>query len=237
MPRRGRPRLYKTHTEKIRAYRQRKRARLNALPVPELPPLPPGPYRVVYADPPWRSFGLNPSFGGQVRSTYSYRPPWNLEMLCSLPVKARLMTTAVLLLWVPSPLLVESLSVVTAWGFRYRTTFVWDRMRPSAGTFHNGQHELLLVCTRGNLQPYGWSNSLSVQRIIATADEAKPDSFRQLIETHGPEGRRLELFARCEVPGWDVWPTDEEAEAHQRAWGEKGMVLEILAPERQGHEW
>jgi hypothetical protein len=44
-------------------------------------------------------------------------------------------------------------------------------------------------------------------------------------------------YYRREVPGWDVWPTDEQAAAYQRALGEKGMVLEIRAPERQGGDW
>jgi hypothetical protein len=89
---------------------------------------------------------------------------------------------------------------------------------------------LLLIWARGSALPHNWEAVHGIVRIAATADDAMPESFRQRIEAL--EGRRLELFASREVPGWDVWPTEEQAEAYQRAQAEKGMVLEVLAPER-----
>ena len=34
---------------------------------------------------------------------------------------------------------------------------------------------------------------------------AKPDAFCLLIDALYPEGRRLEMFARQQVDGWDAW--------------------------------
>ena len=33
----------------------------------------------------------------------------------------------------------------------------------------------------------------------------KPERFRQIIDELYPRGRRIELFARRAVPGWDAW--------------------------------
>ena len=71
--------------------------------------------------------------------------------------------------------------------------------------YHNNQHELLLVCTRGACKPDPHALEASVRRIPRTDHSAKPEEFRLLIDALYPEGRRLELFARQQVAGWDAW--------------------------------
>jgi hypothetical protein len=43
--------------------------------------------------------------------------------------------------------------VIEAWGFTYKTSFVWDKVRHNYGHYNSVRHELLLVCTRGSCTP------------------------------------------------------------------------------------
>jgi N6-adenosine-specific RNA methylase IME4 len=55
----------------------------------------------------------------------------------------------ILFLWSTVPLLAESLEVVAAWGFIYKSCAMWDKERIGMGHYFRIQHELLLVATRG----------------------------------------------------------------------------------------
>jgi N6-adenosine-specific RNA methylase IME4 len=58
---------------------------------------------------------------------------------------------AVLFLWVISPKLFESQQVIEAWGFDYRSSWVWVKDKIGLGFYARNQHELLLVAKRGNM--------------------------------------------------------------------------------------
>ena len=73
------------------------------------------------------------------------------------------------------------------------------------GHYNSVRHELLLVCTRGSCLPDVAKLFDSVQSIERTAHSAKPEEFRQIIDTVYPYGERIELFARRHVAGWAAW--------------------------------
>jgi N6-adenosine-specific RNA methylase IME4 len=162
-------------------------------------------YSVIYADPPWRySFSQTKN-----RSIENHYPTMTLEEICSLPVPSS--DDAVLYLWATAPKLIEALQVMKAWGFTYKTHAIWDKQRQGMGYWFRGQHELLLVGTRGKVSPP--PSSLRVPSVISearTRHSAKPDLVRDLITQWFPNSKRLELFARKEAPGWDVWGNEVE---------------------------
>lgn len=166
------------------------------------PPMPKNTYRVIYADPPWK-------YGNQGLDDYGHAerhyPAMSIAELCALDVRALADDDAVLFLWVTSPLLAECFAVVEAWGFTYKTSFVWDKVRHNFGHYNSVRHELLLVCTRGSCLPDTQTLFDSVQTIERTEHSVKPDEFRKIIETLYTRGRRIELFARCEASGWERW--------------------------------
>lgn len=163
---------------------------------------PSGKYRVIYADPPW-------SYGNKLVDGYGaaedHYPTMTIEELCALPVKDLAEDNAVLFLWVTSPLLEECFEVIRAWGFKYKTSFVWDKLRKNFGYYNGVRHEFLLVCTRGSCTPDVPKLFDSVQSIERTEHSRKPEEFRQIIDTLYPHGKRIELFARRPAPGWEVW--------------------------------
>ena len=128
-----------------------------------------------------------------------------LAEICDLPISDLADDNAVLFMWTTSPILEESFSVVRSWGFRYKSSFVWDKVRHNMGHYNSVRHELLLICTRGSCQPDVPKLFDSVQSIERTEHSRKPEEFRTIIDTIYPHGRRIELFARSAAPGWDVW--------------------------------
>lgn len=165
--------------------------------------LPTAKYRVIYADPPWK-YGdqLTEDYGG----TKFHYPSMSIAELCALPVRDLCEPDAVLFLWVTSPLLFESAPIITAWGFTYKTSFIWDKIKHNMGHYNSVRHEFLLVCTRGSCTPDINTLFDSVQAIERTKKHSeKPHEFRAMIESLYPHGKRVELFARGDHAGWDVW--------------------------------
>ncbi len=173
-------------------------------------------YRVLYADPPWHygnSGIINPDADNYGRAARHY-PSMTIVELCALPVKKLRDTNAVLFLWVTSPLLMECAPVIDAWGFTYKTSFVWDKVRHNFGHYNSVRHELLLVCTHGACTPDVNTMPDSVQSIErSTTHSEKPEAFRSIIDALYPRGARLELFARRPAPApWATWGNEDTSQ-------------------------
>lgn len=170
----------------------------------ETPQLPSGQYHVIYADPPW-------SYGDKLIEGYGaaehHYPAMTTDTLAAMPVQSLVSDTGVLFLWATSPMLPDALRICEAWGFEYKATFVWDKVKHNFGHYNSVRHELLLIATRGSFLPR--TNTLidSVQTIERTDKHSeKPEEFRAIIDTLYPGTKRIELFRRGAAPdGWEVW--------------------------------
>lgn len=160
-------------------------------------------YRVFYGDPPWE-YGDARSGAGTTGATDHY-PTMVLADICALPIERIAEENAVLFLWTTSPMLEDSFGVVNAWGFRYKTSFIWDKVKHNMGHYNSVRHELLLVCTRGRCTPDVPALYDSVQQIARTEHSRKPEKFRDIIDAIYPHGNRIELFARGCTGSWDAW--------------------------------
>jgi len=163
---------------------------------------PDGKYRVIYADPPWSYGNTQPDYQTEQRDHY---PVMSLAEICALPIKEIAEDNAVLFLWVTSPILEESFQVVKSWGFKYKSAFIWDKIKHNMGHYNSVRHELLLICTRGACQPDERKLFDSVQSIERTEHSKKPDEFYSIIETLYNAGEKIELFARRQREGWAQW--------------------------------
>jgi N6-adenosine-specific RNA methylase IME4 len=165
------------------------------------PPLPEGPYDVVYADPPWRLPG-SPTSSRAVENHYRTEP---LEDIKAIEIPAAV--DAQLLLWGVNSMTPEALELMSAWGFSYVTNFVWCKDRWGLGQYNRCQHELLHVGRRGKFAPPSTKRrQSSVIDARRGRHSAKPASVYELIETMYPHASKLELFARgTPRPGWAAW--------------------------------
>ena len=172
-------------------------------------PLPGDKYRVWYADPPW-SYGNS----GVINDSDSYGraarhyPSMSIDALCDMgsDIRSKCEPDAVLFMWVTSPLLAECFPVIDAWGFQYKSSFVWDKVGHNFGHYNSVRHEFLLVATRGSCLPDDRTLHDSVLSIPKSdVHSQKPEEFRRMIDSLYTWGRRIELFARQSVEGWDTW--------------------------------
>ncbi len=173
--------------------------------IKEAAALPDAKYRIIYADPPWpyddTGVTTSPSYGG----TKWHYPSMTAEELCALPVGAMADADSVLFMWATSPKLPEALRIIEAWGFDYKTSFVWDKVKHNFGYYNSVRHEFLLIAGRGRATPDTKTLYDSVQTIERTEHSVKPEEFRAIIDDLYPVGRRIELFARREAAGWERW--------------------------------
>lgn len=170
--------------------------------------LPTAKYRVVYADPPWNYGDKSDGGGVQAGGAEHHYPSMTIAELSALGIDAICEPDAVLFLWVTSPLLAECFQVIDAWGFTYKASFVWDKVKHNMGHYNSVRHELLLICTRGSCTPDVVELFDSVQSIERTTHSTKPEKFREIIDALYTHGKRIELFARKSVRGWDAYGND-----------------------------
>lgn len=161
-------------------------------------------YPVIYADPPWRY--ENPPIGATSRAIENHYPTMTLEEICALPVRDLATDSAILYLWATAPKLAECFEVIQAWGFEYRTNMVWDKEKIGMGYHARNQHELLLICKRGDIPPpEAGKQPASVYREARGPHSAKPSFFAEMIEATYPGLPKIELFCRSPRDGWAVW--------------------------------
>jgi N6-adenosine-specific RNA methylase IME4 len=175
----------------------RRRDRIESTPV-----IPDGKFNVIYADPPWKyDFGFD-IHGAADRHYHTM----TIQELCDLPIPEIVEDNAVLFMWVTSPKLFDANKVITAWGFEYKTSFVWDKVKHVMGHYNSVRHEFLLVCVKGSFPKQSDTLHDSVITIERSDEHSeKPEYFRQLIEDMYPKSKKVELFARKHAEGWSVW--------------------------------
>lgn len=170
--------------------------------------LPDGVYDTIYADPPWQyDFTETPS-----RAIENQYPTLPVEAICDYhddagrSISEVIAEDAILFLWATNPLLREALQVVGAWGFEYVTNAVWVKDRIGMGYWVRQQHELLLICRRGNVAPPEQAvRRSSVIEAPRRGHSVKPDEVYDLIESMLPNGKWLECFARRGRSGWTAF--------------------------------
>jgi N6-adenosine-specific RNA methylase IME4 len=173
-------------------------------------------YDVILADPPWhfRNYsGTDPKeVNNRTRGSQAHYPTMTTDELCTLPVADMAADNAVLFLWSCWPILPDSLRVIEAWGFEYKTlAWVWLKSNPSGfgfflgmGYYTRSNTEFCLIATRGN--PPKPKNRGIMSLIYAPVMEhsRKPDDQYRKIEALYPEMNYLELFAGRPWPGWST---------------------------------
>jgi len=159
---------------------------------------------IILADPPWDFHAWNPD-SSNTHAAQHY-PVMSLAEICALPVSEIACSDCVLFFWTTAPYLGQSFDVLSAWGFEYKSGLVWDKEAVGTGYWIRGQHEHLLICTRGNppLPPME-SVPASVIRERRREHSRKPEQSYAIIERMYPGLPKLELFARQARPGWDAW--------------------------------
>ena len=131
----------------------------------------------------------------------------SIKEISNLPINKITEKDSILFLWVTSPLLDVSFDVIKAWGFKYKTSFVWDKIKHNMGHYNSVRHEFLLVATKGSCTPDNKKLYDSVQSIERNNNHReKPIEFLDIIDNLYSYGNKLEMFSRkIKKNNWYGW--------------------------------
>ena len=170
-----------------------------------------GTFSTVLIDPPWRFLNRTGKVAPEHRRLHRYET-MSFEEIGNLPVAKYAKERAHLYMWCPNALLLEGLTIMKEWGFKYKTNVVWYKIRKDGGPdgrgvgfYFRNVTELLLFGVHGAMRTLAPGRS-QVNIILTRKEEhsKKPQESYRLIEQCSP-GPFLELFARERVKGWHQW--------------------------------
>jgi len=166
-------------------------------------------YNIIYADPPWKRDRW--SNKAKFHSGEKHYPTMSIEELCLIPVENISDKNALLFMWVVGFELDGAIKVMDAWGFDYITiAFNWIKINKNKSLWMGLGHwsrqgsEICLLGKCGKPKRF----DKSVMQVLISPRERhskKPDEIRNRIVELAGDLPRIELFARQESEGWDVW--------------------------------
>jgi N6-adenosine-specific RNA methylase IME4 len=155
-------------------------------------------FRCIYADPPWQ-YGNQ----GTRAATGNHYGGMTVDELMELPIKELADDNAHLHFWTTNAFLFDSLRIMDAWGFEYKSCFIWVKPQMGLGNYWRVSHEFMLFGLRGKC-PFNSRSEMSWGEYPRTIHSAKPEEIRKKIESVS-NGPYLELFGRRPTRGWMVW--------------------------------
>ncbi|KAA2237701.1 MT-A70 family methyltransferase [Salinarimonas soli] len=179
-------------------------------------PLPPWPfgalrphaYNLIAADAPWK-YEAYSERGEAKGAGAQYECLEAEEIAARFPVQDLAEPTCLLLCWATWPLIDRQLACVRAWGFEFKSIFVWQKVfpsgKPAIGTGYRVRSmcEPVIVATRGDPRHRAFPGFFAG---IRREHSRKPEAFYELVSRCCPGlRRRADLFARQSREGWDTW--------------------------------
>ena len=168
-------------------------------------------YQLLYTDPPWHFRVHSPK--GESRSAVQHYPIMSMDSLINLPVQSMAEKDSVLLMWIIDPMVEQGYQLMRAWGFIPKTVgFYWVKENTKSAGYFTGlgyytraNPEQCILGTRGKGLP---RKDKSVKRLIVAPrgrHSEKPVQAYEGIERLFGNVTRLEMFARRQREGWDVF--------------------------------
>jgi N6-adenosine-specific RNA methylase IME4 len=157
-------------------------------------------YRTVMADPPWDIYQKGGRTGFGADRHYGLM---TLERIKAMPISALCADDAHCWLWVTNASLRHGFEVLETWGCVPRSILTWCKPRIGLGNYLRNSTEHLLLGTRGNA-PVNFKSQPTWMFAPLQDHSHKPEEQFAVIEriSNPPY---LELFARREHTGWDIW--------------------------------
>lgn len=184
-----------------------------------------GKYKIIYADPPWSYYNDSTAKPNCTTVRGMRRPPYEVMSsndIMDLPIDRISDKNAILFIWTTDWHLVKCLRVIQAWGFTYKTIgFAWQKLSKKgipisfcgAYTSKSGI-ELCLLATKG-IDAHKLVVKHNVKALVQSQrrkHSQKPDEVKERIVEMLGDLPRIELFARQETKGWDVWGNEVECD-------------------------
>lgn len=171
-------------------------------------------YDIIYCDPAWDYDGREQHNTKEAnKSVVHHYQTMKLDDMKKLKVNEIAEKNCLLFMWSSSPHLPQAIELLQSWGFEYKTiAFVWDKQKVNPGYYTMSQCEICLVGKKGNIpSPRGARNIKQFLSQERTRHSEKPFEIRDRITQMFPSQKKIELFARHKVEGWDSWGNEIES--------------------------
>lgn len=176
-------------------------------------------YSIIYADPPWKFSNKNTG-GSMISGSGNKYPCMTVDQICKLHINEITDENCILFMWWVASQPVEALKVVESWGFTLKTMtgFNWvkttknDLLDFGMGFWTRAGSELCLIAVKG--KPKRKSCGVRSVELFTTEEtifarnekhSKKPEIFKNRIVELMGDIDRIELFARENSVGWDVY--------------------------------
>lgn len=156
-------------------------------------------YGCIYADPPWAY--SNKATRANVEN--EYKSTMTVDEICQEPVEQLAADDCHLHLWTTNAFIFDAKRVMEAWGFEYKSCFVWVKPQMGIGNYWRVSHEFMLLGIRGKPE-FRRRDCMSWGQFDRTAHSKKPRDIRRLVESVS-SGPYLELYGREAVENWMVY--------------------------------
>ena len=166
-------------------------------------------YHVIAIDPPWAynekgGFSSDDYDAQNNRGAVDY-PTMTVEQIKQIELPAA--DDCVLFLWTTHAFLKDSFDIMQNWGFEYKATIVWDKIKMGMGRNIRMQCEFCLLGVKG--KPIIQGNS---ERDIITEarreHSRKPEAFYEMVERMCI-GNKLDYFSRQARNNWEHYGAEQ----------------------------
>lgn len=169
-------------------------------------------YDLILADPPWQQMkggkkSVRPNSSGE---NLPY-PTLTLKQIQYILKQVNLLTAenSILFLWTIDKYLFEAENLAKNLGYKLHARMIWNKVTriPAAFTIRFG-HEYLLYMYKGKFIPVEKSERGKIHSVFTEKvkiHSQKPDISYEIINRLYPNLKKLELFARREMSGFDCW--------------------------------
>ena len=166
-------------------------------------------YHVIAIDPPW-NYKEKGGFSSEDYDSKSNRgavdyPTINLEQIKKIELPEA--EDCVLFLWTTHAFLKDSFEILENWGYNYKATLVWDKVKMGLGRTIRMQVEFCLIAIKGN--PI--INGSSERDIITEArreHSRKPEAFYEMVDRMCI-GNKLDYFSRNNRINWEHYGAEK----------------------------
>lgn len=171
------------------------------------------PFEVIVADPPWQFSDKLTMSKVKRGADAQYRGVLDLDAITDLLLTRPELVAddAVCYLWVPSSMIEDGIHVLRAWGFTPSGTVSWTKTTKDGkglafgmGHLFRQCHEICLEGRKGKIVSKCENKSQRSSHLAPNAKHSqKPENLQDSLDLMFPKGRKLEMFARRQRPGWE----------------------------------
>jgi len=166
-------------------------------------------YHVIAIDPPWAynekgGFSSDDYDAQNNRGAVDY-PTMTVEQIKKIELPSA--NDSVLFLWTTHAFLRDSFDIMKHWGFEYKATIVWDKVKMGMGRNIRMQVEFCLLGVKGKPIIQG-SSERDIITEARREHSRKPEAFYEMVERMCI-GNKLDYFSRQKRNNWEHYGAEQ----------------------------